>query len=92
MPGPDVSAPVTAGARGQAFGALTPKDLPSGCIEEERFVSGVARSYTKAGTWGTDEVWNLTPAATAPYMVCILVRRPSDPSRFNGIVVAEWLN
>ncbi len=50
VPVPDVSAPVTAGARRQAFGALTPKDLPSGFIEEERFVSGVARSYTKAGT------------------------------------------
>ena len=92
MPVPDVSAPVTAGARGQAFGALTPKDLPSGFIEEERFVSEVARSYTKAGSWGTDGVWNLTPAATAPYTVRILVRRPSDPIRFNGIVVVEWLN
>jgi hypothetical protein len=32
------------------------------------------------------------PARTADYKVRMLVRRPADPRRFNGVVVVEWLN
>jgi hypothetical protein len=55
-------------------------------------LSGTATSYAKTGRWDLDGTWAVTPAATAPYTVRILVRRPSDASRFNGIVVVEWLN
>ena len=32
------------------------------------------------------------PGATAPYTTRIVVRRPSDPKKFNGTVLVEWLN
>jgi len=75
---PDMSAPVTGGAHGQPFGAAT----PAGYVEEERFFSGTATSYAKAGTWGVDGKWDVKASVTAPYKVRMLVRRPADPRRF----------
>jgi hypothetical protein len=89
---PTVSAPVTGGSHGQAFGGWTAADTPPGYLEEERFVSGTATSFTKSGEWGLDGHWALSPDRTAPFKVRILVRRPKDASRFNGVVVVEWLN
>jgi hypothetical protein len=84
-----VSPPVT-GGRGQPFAALA--TVPPGYLEEERFLSGTATSYGKAGRWDVDGAWAVTPASTAPYAVRILIRRPLAASRFNGTVVVEWLN
>jgi Alpha/beta hydrolase domain len=89
---PALSAPVTGGTRGQAFGAWSEKDNPAGFVEEERFLSGTATAYAKSGTWGVDGNWGVAPATTAPYAVRMLVRRPREASRFNGVVVVEWLN
>src|SRR6476619_8458091 len=55
-------------------------------------MSGTAASFTKAGEWGVDGRWALAPSNAAPFKVRMLVRRPKDASRFNGIVVVEWLN
>src|SRR5262245_31464364 len=89
---PALSAPVTGGTRGQAFGAWSEKDTPAGFVEEERFLSGTATAYAKSGTWGADGNWRVAPATTAAYAVRMLVRRPREASRFNGVVVVEWLN
>ena len=89
---PTVSGVVTGGSRGQPFGGWSAADVPPGYVEEERFMSGTAASFTKSGDWGLDGRWALTPASTAPFKVRMLVRRPKDASRFNGIVVVEWLN
>ena len=89
-PAPVVSDAVTGGERGKAFGAL--EKLPAGYLEEERFLSGTATSYKKAGTWGADGRWDVAAAGTAPYKVRLLIRRPLDAKRFNGILVVEWLN
>ena len=86
---PTVTAPVT-GGRGQPFGALAP--VPPGYLEEERFFSGTASAYSKAGPWGVDGRWSVKPATTAPYTVRMLIRRPVDAKRFNGVLVVEWLN
>jgi hypothetical protein len=51
---PTISAPVTGGDHGQPFGAWNAADVPPGYLEEERFMSGTAASFTKAGTWGID--------------------------------------
>src|SRR5262245_60617442 len=91
-PNPTVGTPVTGGTRGAAFGGWTAATTPAGYVEEERFFSGTATSYAKAGEWTVDGRWSVTPAATAPYKVRMLVRRPTDAGRFNGIVVVEWLN
>lgn len=81
-----------AGVKGNPYNAL-PEDLAeeAGYDEREYLVSGTASAR------------NLSPVAlvsagaapegvSAPYSTRILVRVPDDPSRFNGTVVAEWLN
>lgn len=88
---PMVSRPI-ASVRGVPQTA-TPIDLSSaGYVEDEFFVSGEATSYSAAGEFGLDGHWDAAPASTAPFTTRILVRRPIDASRFNGVVVVEWLN
>jgi hypothetical protein len=55
----------------------------AGYVEEEFVVSGEADAYSSAG-----EVL----ATDVPYRTRILVRRPAEPRRFNGTVLAEWQN
>lgn len=50
---------------------------PFGYEEQEFFVSGTAQDA--AGT-------------AAPYTTRIIVTRPSDPARFNGTVLLDWVN
>ena len=45
----------------------------------EFFVSGTATSYTE-------------PATTAEFTTRIVVLTPTDPDRFSGTVIVEWLN
>jgi hypothetical protein len=89
---PTVSLPVSGGNRGQAFGAWTTAAAPAGYVEEERFFSGTALSYQKTGVWGVDGKWEARAGDKADYRVRMLVRRPTNPSRFNGILIVEWLN
>lgn len=89
---PSVTGPIT--SPGSAF--LTPPtglDLASlGYVEQEFFVAGTATAYTSADPLGADGVWTATPGDTAGYVTRILVRRPTNPKKFNGTVVVEWLN
>lgn len=90
---PIVSGPVTGGDKGKAFGANAAADLArSHYTDAEFFFGGTAMLYEKDGPWGVDGVWGVKPAKTADYMVRMVVRRPDDPKRFNGVVVIEWLN
>ena len=59
---------------------------------DESFVAGTATSYRLTGPATTDGVWNAVPAATAPFKTRVVVARPSDPAKFNGTVVVEWMN
>lgn len=63
-----------------------------GYVEKEYFLSGEAVAYAGSGEWGTDGVWSVTAAERAPYTTRMLVRRPKDPSKFDGTVLVEWLN
>jgi hypothetical protein len=63
-----------------------------GYTESEYFISGTATSYQNVGPLGSDGVWSVAPATTAEYKSRIVVLRPSDPRRFSGNVVVEWLN
>ena len=90
---PTVNGPISGGSRGQPFGALGAAVLAeAGYVENEYFFEGGARSFAKAGAWTTDGVWNVETADVANYKVRMLVRRPANPQRFNGIVLVEWLN
>ena len=41
---------------------------------------------------GEDGHWSVQTTTSAPYRTRVLVRRPKDPARFNGVVEMEWLN
>jgi hypothetical protein len=78
---------------GQPTLLLSAFDLASvGYTEEEFFISGTATSYKLTGAPTADGQWDATQADTAPYTTRIVVVRPTDPKKFNGTVVVEWLN
>ncbi|MGA9721143.1 MAG: alpha/beta hydrolase domain-containing protein [Candidatus Binatus sp.] len=66
--------------------------------EEEYFFSGTATAFEQdptAPAWTSNGIWPAVPSTTIPtaaYESRMLVRRPTDPSKFNGYVVVEWLN
>jgi hypothetical protein len=63
-----------------------------GYRETEYFISGTANSYVSTEELGQDGVWSVQQADAAEYRTRIVVRRPIDPEKFNGTVVAEWFN
>jgi hypothetical protein len=71
---------------------------PRGYVEEEFFVEGKANAYDTP-TIDFKSASNVPIAtdvkvitADVPYKTRYVVRRPSDPAKFNGTVVVEWLN
>jgi len=72
--------------------SANPVDLAAhGYEEQEYFASGTATAFTPRST-PADGRWTVTPGSSAPYRTRILVRRPSDPAKFDGNVVVEWMN
>jgi hypothetical protein len=64
----------------------------AGYQQREYIASGTAYSYRATGAENESGTWNVAPAGRARYRTRIVVRTPTDPSRFNGTVVVEWLN
>ena len=64
--------------------------LANGYVEQEFRFTGMAGIY--AYTSAPPPPWDLTLQDMQPYATRMLVRRPSDPTAFNGTVVVEWLN
>lgn len=86
-----LTGPITVGKVIEPLSGL-PLDLASnGYTEQEFFASGVATAF-RATSSPSDGRWSIVPTTKAPYRTRILVRRPSDPTRFNGTVVVEWMN
>jgi hypothetical protein len=92
VPVPTLTGPIS--SPGTAF--ITPPgslDLAAAdYVEEEFFVEGTATAYSAAGAFLSDGRWVAAPASSAPYTTRILVRRPTSPRTFNGVVIVEWLN
>jgi len=63
-----------------------------GYREDEYFISGTATRFRLRGAMPADGRWRVTAVGRAPYKTRLLVYRPTDPRRFNGTVVVEWLN
>ena len=64
-----------------------------GFVEQEFTISGVAKKYKGVGTLSSDGKWNATVASNnTAYNTLLIVRRPADAAKFNGIVIVEWLN
>jgi hypothetical protein len=94
VPNPSVTGPVpdASGTKGHPLAAAVDDLKASGYEEDELFLQGTANVYGQRGRWGNDGRWSVTPAGTSPYRTRILVRKPTDPSRFDGTVVVSWLN
>jgi hypothetical protein len=64
-----------------------------GYVEREFLMSGTANVYQQSGFWGSNGVWNVSVAqSNVPYTTRLLVRYPTNPAKFNGTVIVEWLN
>jgi hypothetical protein len=64
----------------------------AGYIEEEYLVEGSAPRYRPAGAFGPDGHWAVAEAEPGSFVTRVLIRRPSDPSLFNGTLIVEWNN
>lgn len=78
---------------GRPVGSRQAQLAPLGYLEEEQRLRGKSQAYSTDGDWGDDGHWKLKPrGAEQAYDTRVLVRRPKDPAKFNGIVLVEWLN
>ena len=81
------TSPVGDPAHGYPFLASDVNLAKAGYVEEEYFISGQATRYNANGTT------TATVTSTGhPYSTRIVVRRPTSAAKFNGIVIAEWMN
>jgi hypothetical protein len=91
VPVPTVTGPIT--GPGKPSIISTSFNLAKvGYQEDEYFIAGTASSYQMKGAPPANGRWKVTRRATARYKTRLLVYRPSDPKKFNGTVVVEWLN
>ncbi|WP_406813134.1 alpha/beta hydrolase domain-containing protein [Mycobacterium sp. M23085] len=63
-----------------------------GYAVEEFFVAGTASRYRPVSELGPDGRWDVTASGSAEYSNRIVALTPTDPARFNGTVLVEWLN
>jgi len=98
--------PATSGTHGFAYDAVPPPsgvvDAPSmdttylsnaGYVEREFKMSGGATVYKQSGNWSSNGQWSVATSQTnVPYTTRLLIRYPTNPAKFNGTVVFEWLN
>jgi hypothetical protein len=87
-----LTGPVTTGGPIQEPESSHPLEFAAnGYVEQEYFASGTAHAF-KATSSPSNGRYKITPTTAAAYRTRILVRRPADPSHFNGTVVVEWMN
>jgi len=80
---------------GKSWSTATIDIAAHGYVEQEYFMEGTARSYVPTVNFAETRngKWDATPTGpTAPYKVRLLVERPRDQARFNGMVIVEWFN
>ena len=90
---PTVSGPIlpSSGIEPPTLGTTFPLSQV-GYEQSEYFISGTATSYVASNPLPTDGRWSVTANSTAGYETRVVVNRPTNPNRFNGTVVVEWLN
>jgi len=81
------------GGNGVFMGEGTPPDFKAdGYVQREYEADGTATSYKVSGRLTPNGRWKFVPDGKAPYKTRVVVRAPSDPSKFSGNVMLEWLN
>lgn len=90
----ELSDPVVGGTHGWPFSASLRDLAEVGYTETEYLLSGDAQRYALAdgSDYSFDGRWVAEKRGTSPFRTRFLVRRPSDPSRFNGTLVLNWNN
>jgi hypothetical protein len=64
-----------------------------GYVEEEFFIQGTANRYNTPNQTNPDASSTGTIISSGnPYKTRMVVRRPIDPGKFNGVVLVEWYN
>jgi hypothetical protein len=95
--------PATSGSHGYPYDAVPETPLvpgaPSinlqnqGYAQREFKLSGGANIYRQSSTWRVNGEWGVAVSQpNVPYTTRMIVRYPTDPAKFNGTVVFEWLN
>ncbi len=103
VPNPTITGPIPApalpGDPSHNYPFLATILIPpvSDYIEQEFFMEGTANRYsTSCAVLACPPELSLSRGTVVssgnPYKVRMVVRRPSDPSKFNGRVIVEWLN
>lgn len=85
--GPIEADPPGAATRNSIYSASAIPLTEYGYVEEEYFIEGTANRYSHP-EMVTGEVLD----SGHPYLTRLVVRRPTNPERFNGVVVVEWIN
>jgi hypothetical protein len=74
-------------------GGLTINLASYGYAEREFLMSGTTNTYNEVGSWGPGGRWGVSVAQSGvPYTTRLIVRYPTNPAKFTGTVVIEWLN
>jgi hypothetical protein len=64
-----------------------------GYVEEEFFFEGTATRYSSpTGGAPNNTTTAIVQSTGHPYKTRMLVRRPTDPAKFNGTAIVEWVN
>ncbi|MDG4817408.1 alpha/beta hydrolase domain-containing protein [Micromonospora sp. WMMD956] len=79
--------PVGDSRHGYPFLATDVDLAAAGYVEEEFFLFGTATRYAVQGTQDA-----VVLGADQPYGTRLVVRRPANTGKFNGVVIAEWNN
>ncbi|KAH8803015.1 hypothetical protein F5884DRAFT_682101 [Xylogone sp. PMI_703] len=89
---PVIEGPIKGGQRGYPYAAYYGDISKIGYVEEEYFLSGTATRYDSVGNLTSDGKWTLQPSTSGAYKTRILVHRPRNPAKFNGVALLEWIN
>jgi hypothetical protein len=99
VPTPVVTGPIpsdvpgTSAARNWPFFATHIVMSDYGYVEQEFFFEGTATRYSSpTGGAPNNTTTAIVQSTGHPYKTRMLVRRPTDPARFNGIAIVEWVN
>jgi hypothetical protein len=94
VPTPTVEGPIAVTESSHPFLASNIPLASYGYTEEEFFISGTGYTYNTSGAVNVTGTKITTGGpngnGTFPFKTRIVVRRPTDPAKFNGKVVAEW--
>lgn len=88
----DITGPIAsdfpgAGGNNVVYSASAIELIDKGYIEEEFFIEGLANTYL-TGDLQSGEIFS----SGHDYRTRLVVRRPKEPSAFNGTTVVEWMN